>query len=114
MIKAILFNLERAIKYLENLKMKLPGQEQEPQKDTLTKREQCVNLIKKMARQMDFPAEIVTELDNLGEALLAATDEQVGIILNHLTDLINDVEKAKQHLGIDFKKALSIYKTQNN
>lgn len=112
MNKVILINIERAIKYLENLKTRLQGQALH--KTTLTKREQVRNLVKKMARQMDFPADVIAHLDNLDEALLVASDDQVDLILKHVTKLINDAEKEHKRTGIDFKKALAIHKTQNN
>lgn len=112
MTRIILLNLERAINYLEGIKARLQGKE--PFKTTLTKREQVRNLVKKMARQMDFPADVIAHLDNLDEALLVASDDQVDLILNHVTKLINDAEKEHKRTGIDFKQALEIHKIQNN
>lgn len=84
----------------------------EKHKSTLSKREQIANLLKKMARQMSFPKETIDALNGLD--LTIATDKEVDLILNHLTALIEDMEKEKARTGLDIKTAISIHKINNN
>jgi hypothetical protein len=104
MMCGILSGLQQAINYLNELQDKI--QPQRVHKVTLTKREQVVNLIKKMARQMSFPKETIDQLNNLDLAL--ATDEEVDLILNHVTNLIADVERENKRLGINIFQQVKI------
>lgn len=84
----------------------------EKHKSTLSKREQIANLLKKMAREMSFPKETIDALNGLD--LTIATDKEVDLILNHLTALIEVMEKEEARTGLDIKTAISIHIINNN